>query len=109
VDQQLPDGSRLTSSLDAWPILFVFSMSPLHRLQVNVGTGPAISTSTAEALGNRATSTAGGSAYMASVLYLAPVGKKLGVGGELKFLRTTKYQDNNLSLQITLAYRFLDW
>jgi hypothetical protein len=33
-----------------------------------------------------------------------PVSSALALGGELRYLRLAKYEDNNLSLQITLAW-----
>ena len=99
----------LHSSKDAWLILPVFSMSPLPALEVNVGIGSAISTATVESFGNTSNSSEFGSAFMASVAYLVPLSGNLRLGGELKFIRINKYEDDNLSLQVTLAYRFLEW
>jgi hypothetical protein len=107
VEQTLSDGSHLHSTLDIVPILFIFSMSPWHRVHLSIGGGPTISKSTATSLGNTASSSAVGASIMASIIYLVPLSGKLGIGGEFRFLRTTKYEDNNLSLSVTLAYRFL--
>lgn len=107
VNQTLEDGSPLHSTLDALPVQFVFSMSPWRRVSLNLGTGPNFSRSHVESLGNTTSSSAFGASFMASVMYLVPVGGKVGIGGELKFLRTTTYNDNNISLSVTLAYRFL--
>jgi hypothetical protein len=99
----------LHASKAAWLILPVFSMSPLPALEVNVGIGSAISTASVESFGNTSNSSEFGSAFMASVAYLVPLSENLRLGGELKFLRINKYEDDNLSLQVTLAYRFLEW
>lgn len=108
VDQSKPD-STITATLDAVPILFVFSMSPLDRLQVNVGLGPTISQSSVDALGSTAATSSVGSGWMVSAAYLLPVAKRLGVGAELRFLRAAKYDDNTLSLQLTAAYQVHRW
>ena len=109
VDQTLADGSPLHSTLDAVPVHFVFSMSPWKRVAFNIGTGPTFSRSHVESLGNSSSSSAFGSSFMASVMYLVPVGKSLGVGGELKYLRTTTYNDNNIIVSFTAAWRFAHW
>ncbi len=101
--------TELHASKDAWLILPVFSMSPLPALEANVGFGSAISTATVESFGNTSNSSAFGSAFMASVAYLVPLSENLRLGGELKFMRINKYEDDNLSLQVTLSYRFLEW
>ena len=95
---------ELDQTLDAWPILLVFSMAPARRLHINVGTGPAINTSSATLQGTTTSSSALGSSFMASAVYLVPVSSALALGGELRYLRLAKYEDNNLSLQITLAW-----
>lgn len=109
VDQTLEDGSPLHATLDALPVHFVFSMSPWRRVGVFVGTGPTFSRSHVESLGNTTSSSAFGASFMASVMYVVPVSQKLGIGGEFKFLRTTTYDDNNISFSLTIAYRFADW
>ncbi len=109
VNQTLPDSSQLHSTLDALPIHFVFSMSPWKRVSLNVGVGPTFSRSHVESLGNTTSSSTFGSSFMASVLYLVPLGKSFGVGSELKYLRTTTYDDNQLILSLALAWRFHNW
>ncbi|HTO73232.1 MAG TPA: hypothetical protein VMJ30_05405, partial [Gemmatimonadales bacterium] len=109
VNQVLSDGSALHSTLDALPIQFVFSMSPWKRVSLNVGTGPTFSRSHVTSLGNTTSSSAFGASFMGSVLYMVPVGKGFGVGGELKYLRTTTYDDNNLVFSVALAWRFHQW
>lgn len=108
VDQSKPD-STTTATLDAVPILFVFAMSPLDRLSVNVGVGPTISKSSVDALGSTAATSSVGAGWMVSAAYLLPVAKRLGVGAELRFLRAAKYDDNTLSLQLTAAYQVHRW
>ncbi|HUO52138.1 MAG TPA: hypothetical protein VMT93_06455 [Gemmatimonadaceae bacterium] len=98
--------STIDQTSGAWPIFFVLSMSPVKRMLVNVGIGPVFSTTSVNALGVTAKSYTGfSSGYMASVAYLAPVSKKFDMGGEFRFLHSDLYNDNLLSLQLTVAYR----
>jgi len=104
VKRTLASGTTYEQTLDAWPLLFVFSMSPARGLHVNVGTGPSRSNGSVTAGGSSNSSSAPGAAYMVSTMYLVPVSAKLALGGELRFLRLAKYEDNNLSLMITAAW-----
>jgi hypothetical protein len=98
--------STIDQTSGAWPIFFVLSMSPAKRVLVNVGFGPVISTTSVNALGVAATSSSGlSSGFMASAAYLAPLSKKFDLGGELRFLHSDLYNDDLLSLQLTVAYR----
>jgi hypothetical protein len=104
VTRPVPSGGEVYQTLDAWPILAVFGMSPAKRLTVNVGTGFASNTSSVTLLDSRASSSALGAAYMASAMYLVPLSPQFSLGGEVRYLRLAKYEDNNLSLQVTLAW-----
>ena len=105
VEQSMADGSTLHATLNAVPLLAVFSMSPWQRLHLNLGTGFAISKSSVSSLGNDASASGFGSAFMFSAAYLLPVGTRFGMGGEMKFLRMNQYDDNNLSFNLALSYR----
>ena len=98
-------GATIDATSGAVPILGVFSMSPTRRLFVNVGLGFVFSTSSVDAMGSSASSSAFGSGFMGGVAYLMPVSKKLDLGAEFRFLRADTYNDNILSLQLTVAYR----
>ena len=41
---------------------------------------------------------------MASAMYLHPLSPKLSLGGEFRYMRLVKYEDDNLSFQLTLAW-----
>ncbi len=87
-------------------MLFVLSMSPLRRLLINAGAGPVISTTSVRALGVTATQSTGLRAgFMASAAYLFPVAHRWDMGAEFRYLRAEQYNDNLLSLQLTMAYR----
>ena len=99
----------IRASNNAWPILIVFSMSPFMNLEINLGLGTAISTATIESFGHTSSSSEIGSTYMGSVAYLLPLSKNLRLGGEIRYMRINKFEDNNMTLLVTLAYKFLEW
>lgn len=98
-------GASISATSGAVPFLGVFSMSPARGLFVNVGLGFVFSTSSVDALGSSAWSSSFGSGFMAGVAYLMPVSRKLDLGAEFRFLRADTFNDNVLSLQLTVAYR----
>jgi hypothetical protein len=113
VKQNVTDTSGAAATLDAtinvWPILFVFSMSPVQNFNVLIGFGPSISESVVESFGNRATSSEIGSSMMAGVNYIWPVSDNVGIGGEFKYLRVNKYENHDLLFNITFAWKFLEY
>ena len=104
ISRTAASGAAVHQTLDAWPILLVFAMAPSERFHINLATGTSINTSSVSAAGSSASSSVTGAAYMASAMYLVPVSPTLALGGELRYLRLAKYEDDNLSLQITLAW-----
>ena len=99
----------LKTDVYAWSIMAVFSMSPFKNFEVNLGTGHAFTTVNNTSFGNESTSTDGGSAFMISTGYYFPVSKDLQLGGELRGMKIAKYDDYLISLQVSLAYKFLEW
>ena len=98
--------SSINSTSSAYPLFFVLSMAPTRRLLVNVGIGPVLSTTSVTALGIEAPSYTGVRAgYMASAAYLVPVSTRFDLGAEFRFLRAEQFNDNLMSLQLTVAYR----
>lgn len=98
--------SAIDATSDAWPFFLVLSMSATRRLLVNVGYGPVMSTTTVTALGAEAKSYSGfRSGFMASAAYLLPVSQKFDMGAEFRFVRAEQFNDNLLSLSLTVAYR----
>jgi opacity protein-like surface antigen len=98
--------AAIDATSNAWPFFLVLSMSPARRFLVNLGIGPVISTTTVTALGTDATSYSGARAgFMASAAYLWPVSSKFDAGAEFRFLRAEQFNDDLLSLSLTVAYR----
>jgi hypothetical protein len=99
----------LKTDVYAWSMMAIFSMSPFKNFEVNLGTGHAFTTVNNTSFGNESTSTDGGSCFMLSTGYYFPVSKDLQLGGELRGIKINKYDDYLISLQVSLAYKFLEW
>ena len=74
-----------------------------------MGSGPGISVSDVELDGTESEASALGATYMASVSYLAPFAENLRLGIELKYYHINKSNDNNIVLQVTFGWKFLEW
>jgi hypothetical protein len=101
--------TNLKTDVYAWNFMLVFSMSPIKNLEINAGTGVAFNTVNNSAFGNESTSTDGGSVFMISSGYYTEVSKNLRVGAELRWTHIPKYDDQTISLQLSLAYTFLEY
>jgi hypothetical protein len=103
------DTSELHTTMTVMPLIFVFSMSPVENLNINLGTGTSFVSAEATSFGNTATSSTLSPAFMFSVNYIYPLSDQFGIGGECKYLFVGKYTDSNLSFLVNLAYKFLEW
>ncbi|MBE0571775.1 MAG: hypothetical protein IH618_09555 [Ignavibacteriaceae bacterium] len=101
--------TNLQTDVYSWNFMLVFSMSPMDNLEINVGTGMAFNTVNNTAFGNESTSTDGGSVFMISSGYYFPVSEDLMVGAELRWMHIPKYDDQTISLQLSIAYTFLEY
>jgi hypothetical protein len=98
--------SAIDASSNAWPLFLVLSMSPMRRMLINAGLGPVISTTSVTSPGLDPTSYTGlRSGFMASAAYLLPVSNAFDMGAEFRYLHAEQFNDNLLSLSITVAYR----
>jgi len=93
----------------AYPLLMVFSMSPMKDLEVNFGTGVAFSVVKNEAFGSDAFSSNGSSTSMISTAYYFPVMKNSRVGFELRGSWLPKYDDYLVTLSASFAYKFFEY
>jgi hypothetical protein len=101
--------TNLQTDVYSWNFMLVFSMSPIDNLEINIGTGMAFNTVNNSAFGNESTSTDGGSVFMVSSGYYIPVSNDLMIGAELRWMHIPKYDDQTISLQLSFAYRFLEY
>ena len=90
----------------AYPLMMVFSMSPIENLKVNFGTGVAFSVVKNQAFGNEAFSSNASSTSMISTAYYWPVMKDSRLGLELRGSWLPKYDDYIISLAASFAYKF---
>jgi len=101
--------TNLNNNINAYPIMAVFSMSPMENLEVNVGTEIAITSSTNSSFGNESSARDFGAVFMISTGYFFPVANNFRIGTELRGTKIVKYDDYNVALFISLAYKFLEW
>lgn len=110
-DPEFPEfgTTNVNATLNAWPFLIMFSMSPIERLDVYLGGGFAIMASNAEAFGATVTTTSFSGAGELAVAYMYPVSELLSVGCEVRWLTMEKYDDNDLGIHLLFAGKFLEW
>lgn len=101
--------TNLNTNVNAYPIMAVFSMSPMENLDINIGTGIAITSSTNSSFGNESSASDFGGVFMISAGYFFPVSNNFRIGLELRGTKIYKYDDYNIALLISLAYKFLEY
>lgn len=101
--------TNLNTNVNAYPIMAVFSMSPMENLDINIGTGIAITSSTNSSFGNESSASDFGGVFMISAGYFFPVSNNFRIGSELRGTKIYKYDDYNIALMISLAYKFLEY
>ena len=101
--------SELHTTMNVVPLIFVFSMTPIENVNINLGTGTSFINAEVTSFGNTVTSSTLSPAFMASVNYLKPLSEDFSIGGEFKFQHLGKYNDSNLSFLLMLSYTFLEW
>jgi hypothetical protein len=95
-------------SLNAVPIIIMWSMPIVKRVNVYAGFGTYLLTSHLDYNGvvNSSTMSLGTSL---AVSYTYPLSKKLGLASEIKWMNAAETKDETLSLQMHLVWRFLEW
>lgn len=95
-------------SLNAIPILFVWSMPVIKRVNVYAGIGTFILNTHLDYAGEvRSKDVVLGSNFALS--YTQPLSKKLGLAVEGKWMNAFESRDEALSLQVQMIWRFLEW
>jgi hypothetical protein len=97
------------SSLNAIPLVIMFSMPLMENLEILAGAGIFILYSSSEAFGSTAVSTVISPAFLASACYLIPLSDSFKIGAELKWYRFDRFDDNNVGLQVLVSYKILEW
>lgn len=97
------------SSMNAVPILLMLSMPLSKHLDIYAGMGSFLLYSNTESFGSSVTASAMSVGFSLGVSYMTPLDGDWGIGGELKWYHMDKFSDDNITLQIMVSYRFLEW
>ena len=95
-------------SLQSIPLLVVFSMTIVKKVNVYAGFGNNLLTSTLEYNGSVKSKVSSLGSNIA-LSYTQPISKYLDLSAEAKWLSAFKTNDNLLSLQVLLIWRFLEY
>ena len=111
---QTESGSeKLTSKLKVVPIFLSLSMKIINHLDINFGTGWADMIYTINPAQSKAEKVVGTtysmSNYTTGFTYSYPLGKKLRLGAEFKYLYLRKTDDSHLSLLLNISYKIFHW
>jgi hypothetical protein len=98
-----------TSSLNAVPILLAFSMPLTDRLEVILRSGGYLLYSNTESFGNTVSSSTLSTGFGFGLSYMTPLDEDWGIGGEIKWYHMSKFDDDNIMLQVMVSYNFLEW
>ena len=109
-DVQTPFGPTQTSlGLSAIPMLLVFSMPVLPRVQLFGGTGVYYMNSRTRSFGTIVDVREFSQGWMLAGAYAFPVSRGADVSLELKWLGATQFEDAVLTLQVLGSLRLLEW
>ena len=95
-------------SVKGIPMLLVFSMPLANRISLFAGSGAYLIISQLDYQGYRKASSLN-LGWMLAGSYQYPIGKKLGLAAELKWLNEYATKDALITLQIQLRWKFLQW
>ena len=104
-----PNTFGITSSLNAVPIIAVFSMKIIDNFKLSGGSGMFILYSRVDAINNPVISSQLSTGSYIAANYLHPLSDLIALGGEIKFYYINKIEDGELTLQISLQYKFLSY
>jgi hypothetical protein len=95
-------------TIQAVPLLLVFSMPIIKRINVFLGTGGYFINSKL-AFGGHVESGTFSLGWMAAGSYEYPINANLGIAGEIKLLEAFETRDVLLTAQIQLRWKFMEW
>lgn len=104
-----PNTFEITSSLNAIPIVAVFSMKIIHNFKLSVGSGMFILYSHVDAMDNPVITSQLSTGSYFSANYFHQLSGKLFLGGEIKYFYINKIEDGDLLFQIALQYKLLTY
>jgi hypothetical protein len=94
--------------LDAIPVLVVWSMQVVKRVNIYAGFGTYIITTHLD-YGEKVNSKAFTLGSNIALSYTQPISKNAGVAAELKWMNAFETKDAALSLQVHMVWKFLQW
>jgi hypothetical protein len=105
--------SDVRASMISVPIFITFSMKilpeSLPNFQVLFSPGIFILLNRGEAFNDQIKSSQISNGFSAGVSYLYPVTDLLSIGSEVKYAQIAKIQDSDITIQLMLSYKFLQW
>lgn len=105
-----PDDRAVSSShLVAYPLYLVLSMTPVQRTSLTIGFGSAILSSIVDDGAERTSVTSVSTSVFAALQYLAPIGDRVRLGGEVRISSFDRYRDLNMSFNVVLAYSMIQF
>lgn len=110
---QTDNGSdKLTTDLSAIPVFFSFSMKTTKHLDVNFATGGALMNYSVIVNKSKKDKVTGQtfsmSNFAAGLTWYIPLGKRIELGTELKYLFIGKTNDNHLSAFLNFSYKIIN-
>ncbi|RYD98311.1 MAG: hypothetical protein EOP50_05040 [Sphingobacteriales bacterium] len=101
-------GKKGSISLEATPLLLVWSMSVSERLNIFAGSG-AYFLKTRLDYDGKTTANKFSVGWMAAASYIFPLGKNSGLGTEFKWLYAAETSNGSLCLQLQYVWKFAKW
>jgi hypothetical protein len=98
-------GNKGRVSLEAIPVLLVWSMSLSQRINIFAGSG-AYFLKTRLDYSGKSTAQKFSVGWMAAASYIFPIGKNSGLGTEFKWLYAAETSNGNLCLQLQYVWKF---
>ena len=95
-------------SLEAVPVLVVWSMQLLRRVNVYAGIGSYLLTTRLDYDG-KVNSSAWVLGTNIALSYTQPLSKKIGIAAEAKWMNSFETKDAAISIQAQLVWKFLQW
>lgn len=101
-------GNKGTVSLNAVPLLLVWSMSVTKHFNIFAGSGAYFLNTQLDYKG-KTTSKKFSIGWMAAASYIYPLGKNTGLGLEGKWLYAAETSNGSLCAQLQFVWKFLKW
>jgi len=104
---------KLTTNLSVIPIFLSLSMKVVNHLELNFATGLADMIYTININKSKTDKVVGHtfsmSNYATGFTYTIPLGKKIELGAEFKYMNLGKTEDSHISGLITISYKIFNW